>query len=409
MDKVFISKKYLQIISLFLFGMIYNSAYSQVSGCTDVMATNYSANATENDGSCQYPETTVEVNQSFDLAENLSENSGLIYWNGRIWTHNDNADTNLYALDPQNGNILETIALPNQTNTDWEEISQDEDFVYIGDFGNNANGNRTDLKILRISKPSLIANAPVVDIISFNYQDQTDFTPQGPNNTDYDCEAFVIIGDEILLFTKEWKSNNSRLYNLPKIPGNHQAVLKDTLNTEGLVTGATFKKEKSLIVLSGYSNMLQPFVYLLYDFNGDAVFNANKRKIDIDLPFHQVEGIATLDGETYYISNERFNPTGTLQKLHTLDLAGYLSNYLSVKPSEFSASIQIFPNPSKERLEIHLSFDGIKEYTITDISGKVVEKGKFKNKKSNLDTSKLHSGIYFLGIEGHETFKFIKK
>ena len=251
MDTFFLSKTNSKFVSLFLFGIFFNSAYSQVSGCTDILATNYNANALENDGSCLYPETIVEVNESFDLAEILSETSGIIYWDGKIWTHNDNADTNLYALDPVSGDIIETIALPNQTNTDWEEISQDENFFYIGDFGNNVNGNRTDLKILRILKTSLLANEPVVETINFSYQDQTDFTPQGSNDTDYDCEAFVITDNEILLFTKEWKSNNSRLYTLPKMPGNYQAGLMDTLNAEGLITGATFKKENSLIVLSG--------------------------------------------------------------------------------------------------------------------------------------------------------------
>ena len=72
-------------------------------------------------------------------------------------------------------------------NYDWEEISSDSLFIYVGDFGNNVNGNRTDLHILRIEKNSLLINSPVIDTISFTYSDQTDFTPTGSNNTDFDC------------------------------------------------------------------------------------------------------------------------------------------------------------------------------------------------------------------------------
>ena len=41
--------------------------------------------------------------------------------------------------------------MSNIKNTDWEEISQDKDFIYIGDIGNNS-GNRDDLKIYRAGK-----------------------------------------------------------------------------------------------------------------------------------------------------------------------------------------------------------------------------------------------------------------
>jgi hypothetical protein len=60
-------------------------------------------------------------------------------------------------------------------NTDWEEISQDSSYIYVGDFGNNYQGNRTDLHILRIEKKSFLLNQPIIDTISFSYSNQTDF------------------------------------------------------------------------------------------------------------------------------------------------------------------------------------------------------------------------------------------
>lgn len=88
-----------------------------------------------------------------------------------------------------------------ETNIDWEEISQDADFVYVGDFGNNHNGIRADLHILRITKESILSDHSVIETINFSYSNQTDFAPAGSNNTDFDCEAFIASNGSIFLFT----------------------------------------------------------------------------------------------------------------------------------------------------------------------------------------------------------------
>lgn len=319
------------IAFLFVFGLIANQSEAQVYGCTDPLANNYNAAATVNNGSCTYNSTSVSPTASFNLAAALDETSGLIRWNNQIWTHNDSQDINLYALDTLNGSIVQTQPLNGVVNTDWEEISQDDEYLYIGDFGNNGNGNRTDLKILKISKSSVLAGSPVVETINFSYSNQVNFNPTGGNNTDFDCEAFIVSADSIFLFTKQWVSNQTSVYSLAKTPGTHIANLKTTYNVQGLITGATSFIEENLIVLSGYSTSLQPFVYLLYDYTGNNFFSGNKRKIGLNLAFHQVEGIATNNGLKYYISNEAFNqfPFNVPQKLHTLNLSAYLQNYLT--------------------------------------------------------------------------------
>jgi hypothetical protein len=47
-------------------------------------------------------------------------------------------------------------------------------------------------------------------------------------------------------------------------------------------------------------------LYLLYDYPKHNFLEGNHRKIKLQLPFHQIEGIAT-DGTFYYLSNEKFN------------------------------------------------------------------------------------------------------
>ena len=383
---------------------------AQVYGCTDSAANNFNGLATINDGSCTYNAVNIVPVSSQNLSDTLIETSGLIIWNNRLLTHNDNTELNLYSLDTISGAIQSIYLLANVTNIDWEDIDQDSNYVYVGDFGNNANGNRTNLKILRIEKASLLINAPVIDTIFFSYSDQVNFTPTGGNNTDFDCEAFIVSNDSIYLFTKQWVSNETGLYSLPKTPGTHIANLKSTLNVQGLITGATFLEDKHLIVLCGYSNVLQPFLYCLYDFSNFEFFSGNKRKIGLSLPFHQVEGIATNSGRKYYLSNEYFTqpPLITIpQKMHIIDLDSYLSPYFNTLSSLPQANIivdgpEVFPNPVNGTIQVQLPANvSDANYELIDASGKVVSSGKLVAGFNSIDAANINSGNYFIRINNN--------
>ncbi|OXA84948.1 hypothetical protein [Flavobacterium hercynium] len=308
---------------LFLFFITLSCSYAQISGCTDPLSKNFNPNATQNDGSCHYEYTKLKPQHSTQLSDSIKETSGLISFENLIWTHNDDHDKTIYGLDSV-GKIQKKIVLENATNHDWEEIAQDSSHIYIGDFGNNYSGNRKNLQILKIDKQKFLAGNPPIETISFSYADQKDFTPQKPNKTNFDCEAFVVVNDSIYLFTKEWKTSKTSVYVLPNTAGNHIAQLKDTLNTKGLVTGASYLASQKRLVLCGYTKIGKPFLYLLYDFKDNDFFSGNKRRIDLQLPFHQIEGITTTDGIHYYLSNESLVRKPILnvpQKLHWIDLS----------------------------------------------------------------------------------------
>ncbi|MES2239952.1 MAG: T9SS C-terminal target domain-containing protein [Bacteroidota bacterium] len=311
-----------------LFLLSINQIQSQILGCTDPLSKNYNPLATVNNGSCKYKSAKIKPVFTTKLSDSIIETSGLISFDNLLWTHNDDTDTTIYGLDTL-GKIKKKINLKNVINTDWEEISQDNNYLYVGDFGNNYRGNRTDLHILRIEKKSFLLNTPVIDTIAFSYSNQTDFSPQKPNTTDFDCEAFVVSKDSIYLFTKQWTSTKTSIYALPKQAGKHIAQLNETLDVKSLVTGATYLEEKKLIALCGYSKMGKTFIYLLYDFKNQDFLSGIKRKIKLKLPFHQIEGITTKDGNLFYLTNELFikkpianNP----QQLHYFDLSKYLKN-----------------------------------------------------------------------------------
>lgn len=315
---------------IFFFLTITTVGYAQISGCTDPQAENYNSKALQNDGNCLYKSLKLKPEYSIRLSDSIQETSGLIAFENLLWTHNDDHDKTIYGLDSL-GKIKRKIILENITNHDWEEIAQDSTHIYIGDFGNNSAGNRTDLKIFKIQKKSFLEEKPKIETIAFSYSDQTDFSPSKPNKTDFDCEAFIVSKDSIYLFTKQWKSSKSTIYGLPNQAGIHIAKLKSTLDTKGLITGATYLEDKKLITLCGYTKVGKPFLYLLYDFKNHEFLSGNKRRINLKLPFHQIEGIATKDGLHYFLTNEalvRKPVINVLQQIHYFDLSAVLGLYL---------------------------------------------------------------------------------
>lgn len=404
-------------ISILLLLFQHHFAYSQISGCTDPLALNYNSAATLNDGSCIYPSVSISPTTSRPLDSCLMETSGLIEWDHDFWTHNDNSDTMIYRIDTATGSIDEKIILSNVINHDWEELSQDSFFLYLGDFGNNVSGNRTDLMILRISKSSILEGTPQIDTIAFSYSDQVSFSNSGTNNTNFDCEAFIVSTDSIYLFTKHWVDLATTVYSLPKVPGNYLAQRIDSFFINGLITGSTYLESRQLVVLSGYSKQLAPFLYLLYDFQPNRFFSGNKRKVDISLPFHQIEGVTTTDGIHVFCTNEYFKYSSieNAQKFHTFDLDTILGSYINTQiatpPTTSNLIVRIFPNPSSNLLNLEFSKNEIKRsYKIFNQLGAVVMQGTISEKSMTLNIHNLSKGSYFLKIDGEmPTYgKFIK-
>lgn len=313
-----------QLLIGFLLAIVLQNTSTAQSGCTDDLAKNYNSKAIENDGSCKYKKLKIKKFNSVILSDTLCETSGLIEWENHLYTHNDDTDLHLYQLD-KSGSIVKSIPLQRIKNKDWEDITQDENFIYLGDFGNNSKGNRKDLIIYKIDKDALF-DTPKIEEIRFSYANQTDFSKQNKNQTDFDCEAVVATSNELLLFTKQWFSKQTAIYSIPKTAGNHTAKLLTTLKVNGLITGATYNEEHNLIALCGYSKKLKPFVYLIYDLENLNFDIANQLKIKLKLPFHQIEGISTTNGIEFYLTNERFSRKmiGTfLQEMHSFSFDSF--------------------------------------------------------------------------------------
>ncbi len=319
------------IAILFLVTMSFkNGVQAQVNGCTDPQATNYNASATVNDGTCSYAAVNLPLTEKTLLSSPLiDETSGVEFVNGKLWTFNDSGNSNsIYRVDTSSSTVFQTVQITNATNVDWEDMTSNDNHLFVGDFGNNA-GNRQNLKIYRVAIGSLAPGATTVaaDIINFSYSDQTSF-PTQQNNNNFDCESMIFFNDSIHLFSKNWVDKQTRHYVLPNSPGTHVAQYRETLNVGYLVTSASIQKF-GVIALIGYDNSAtRPIsLYMLYDYKNGLFFNGNKRKFNLSTEFvhGQVEGVDFFNTSYAYISNEKYVNGGTVvPKLKTFSLEPFL-------------------------------------------------------------------------------------
>jgi len=341
------------------------------------------------------------------LPDDVFESSGLIYYNNRLITHNDSGNSpRLFELDTLSSQITRTITINNATNNDWEDITQDETYIYIGDFGNNS-GNRQDLRIYRIEKSEYDVLSMVnAEIINFSYEDQTDYSEI--QNADWDAEAMVDFNDQLLIFTKQWQTNGTVAYSIPKVPGSYSAKNMGSYNVSGLVTGATYNKFSNVLILLGYSTQLQPFIVRMDELSANFSFNGTEEKTDLGIGFSQVEGITHSDSNTYYISSERyqnnFPPITLASQLYTFntDDAVQLNEELPIEiPSDLGKAnneLIIYRNFGSNELQYDLNSNApLFGRAIFDITGKRVRHTPGNLIENNsIDLSGMGSAVYYL-------------
>jgi hypothetical protein len=277
--------------------------------------------------------------QSIDLDKKVSEASGLVFWNGQLWTHNDSGNAaSLFAIDTLDGHLIKEYTLPRITNNDWEEISQDDRYFYMGDFGNNR-GKRDNVVIIRIEKEPLLKGQAKMENIVFSWPETKDRSGKSLK-VNFNCEAMVVLNDSIYLFTKEKNPKATGVYALSKEPGMYTAHLKDHLKTDFLVTGASYSEKTGHLVLCGYDLLLHTFVLDCYGFEGTDFFSAKMIQRKVRRSFRQTEGIATNNAGNYFLVNEHFYQPWLLdrkQQLHKLKL-GTSNKFENVTPNYVSES-----------------------------------------------------------------------
>ncbi len=387
---------------LFFFFLLLSAIKTNAqSGCTDNQAENYDPIAIENDGSCVYALTNHLLVPLAELPTTLAENSGLA-WNGNeLWTHNDGGNENkLYQIDTLTGAILREVVIASSTNVDWEDLAASDTHIYIGDFGNN-DGNRMDLTIYQIAKSDLSNSIAIAEIITFSYEDQTDFSINN-NGHNFDCEAFFYQNDSLHLFTKNWENRHTKHYVIPAQIGNHIAKNRGEFFVEGLITGADSDGEGT-IGLCGYDTNGATFMWLLFDYKENNFFSGNKRRLETGtaLSNSQTEAILFSEKGRGYVSAEGFQVLPA--RLLEFDIFQYLIPLTGVREIGKTFDVNVYPNPFDQEFSIRMGEIEAGNYQLRlfNLLGQIIwEKEQHLDSNSSFTIRPiLPKGMYFLSLQ----------
>lgn len=243
--------------------------------------------------------------KTLKLDSKLDEISTLVIYNDYYWGLNDSGGkAEIYKIHPQTGKINQTVKITNAQNVDWEELNFSDEFVFIGDFGNNL-GNRTDLAIYYFPISELENQALEFSVeaekIEFYFPEQKNFNP-GNKKTNFDCEAFFYHNGLLHLFTKEWTNLATTHYTLEIKKDLQKANKIETFKTNYLVTGATIDSHPISnthgFYLIGYTPEGIALIsgFALPKNNSNQLFSEKLNKFSLPLGFvtdlGQTEGIA---------------------------------------------------------------------------------------------------------------------
>lgn len=237
------------------------------------------------------------------FSDTLKENSGLAFFENKLYTFNDSGNTSeIFEIDRTSAKINRTWRT-GLKNNDWEAIATDSANFYIGDFGNNR-GTRKHLTIYKIPfKDSLHLNS--IQEIPFFYPQQNTFEAQNLN-TDYDAEAMVVLNGKIHVFTKEWLSKGVAHYTIdPTLTENQPAQKVEYYQTDFVVTDASYFEGKLYVV--GYTKKFEIYLAIFSETSPGIFFEQKAKKyyLGSTLAVGQIEGIA-VDKSGVYISGEEF-------------------------------------------------------------------------------------------------------
>ena len=247
---------------------------------------------------------SAEIINKIVLPKIINETSGLEFYNNNFITHNDSGgEPSLYVFNEM-GEVIETIGLNKNPdfeieNNDWEDITNDNEYLFVADTGNNF-GNRDNLNIIRVSKGT---DFMVDGIIEISYSDQESFFPRPKHK--YDAEAIIVIEDKIALFSKDRENLNTDLYLVDKNQNGSQILTSEvSYNVNTLITGGDYDEERNLLALVSYNSKGNQYLLLFENFKLNNLENNTFKKFKIPLEQAQIEAVKIIDEKTFWVTSE---------------------------------------------------------------------------------------------------------
>ena len=230
----------------------------------------------------------LQVSELMRFDSSLSESSGLASHGRFLWSINDSGNQNEVLKLSQAGDQINSIEITNATNIDWESLAQDDEYLYIGDIGNNFN-RRNNFTIYKVAWHLLENNSAEAEIITFSY---ADYEKGSWNSHNFDAEGIAVREEEIWLFTKNRGDGNSDLYRFPKLPGHYELKKTQSLAVDSLVTAADIDPRTGKLILLSMKRLSTGWVNIFWSaLTADSgVIWDSQNSINIS-PTDQWEGI----------------------------------------------------------------------------------------------------------------------
>ena len=253
-----------------------------------------------------------------ELPIELTEPSGMQFIynpsNGHFeyWMHNDyslNYEPLIHSIQLDDITTIKRTIDLNIPYIDFEEMAIDEnDYLYIGDFGNWVYPN--DPIVYKFPGPNSFTGAtpPTIETINYEY----------PTAGVTDAETMVHLNGHLYIFSKTVNPNIdpaldpnfTYIYKIPDSPaaggGNHTAVLHDTkqvifptdLNPNRYkIVGAALSPNKKVMALLSYER-----IWILSCFDGDDFFGGTLNTISIN--YRQHEAVSFLNNHEIVLTKE---------------------------------------------------------------------------------------------------------
>ncbi len=236
-----------------------------------------------------------------ELPISVYETSGLEIVDNYLITINDSGNpSNLYYLN-KDGEMLNKRMFNDLKNNDWEDLTADEEFIYIADIGNNID-TRENLRIIKIP---INSENNSFEIINFHYPEQVKFITL-QKSSQYDAEGLITIDDNLIIFTKNKLKKITEIYTLPKTAGTYEAKKIGSLNTQSIITAADYDSKTKLLALTGSRSFKGDKYYILkiedFDLESKKDYKINMYEIPIEKT--QVESIKIIDKNNFLITSE---------------------------------------------------------------------------------------------------------
>ena len=240
----------------------------------------------------------------------INESSGLApstrYANeSLLWTHNDSGnDARIFCIN-LHGQTVAEVLLQGAANRDWEDMAVRDEWIYIGEIGDNLR-RHDSVTIYRIREPEFDA-AKIGQRFEIEPEKMTLKYPDGA----HDCESLIVgAAGQVLLVTKNGTA--SKFFQAPR-PFENGAT--QTLEQVGeysftgktpwgyLATGGSLAPDEKSVVVRTYTHAYEWKVQTPTD--RKKVFESKPRIFELP-PSKQGEGICySADGKRFFTTSEQ--------------------------------------------------------------------------------------------------------